>query len=95
MDGHKSAHLGRGCNGSSRHFNFFWNAVSSPPRAVNKLRAGARGAMMGCTSIFITYAELNMIHIVGYLTVNTLFTVLHSIEKTIAFLRIIRDLCDI
>ena len=40
----KSAHLGRGRNGSSRHFNFFWNAVSSPPRAVNKLRAGARGA---------------------------------------------------
>ena len=41
----KSAHLGRGRNGSSRHFNFFWNAVSSPPRAVNKLRAGARGAI--------------------------------------------------
>ena len=38
---------------------------------------------MGC--IFITYEELNMIHIVGYLTVNTLFTVLHSIEKSIAF----------
>ena len=39
--------------------------------------------MMGC--ILITYEELNMIHIVGYLTVNTLFTVLHSIEKSIAF----------
>ena len=25
-----------------------------------------------------------MIHMVGYLTVNTLFTVLHSIEKSIA-----------
>ena len=36
-------------------------------------------------SIFITYEELNMIHIVCYLTVNTLFTVLHSIKKSIAF----------
>ena len=41
------------------------------------------GIMLGC--IFITYEELNMIHIVGYLTVNMLFTVLHSIEKSIAF----------
>ena len=39
--------------------------------------------MLGC--IFITYEELNMIHIVGYLTGNTFFTVLHSIEKSIAF----------
>ena len=39
--------------------------------------------MLGCKSI--TYEELNMIHIVGYLTVNKLFTVLHSIEKSIAF----------
>ena len=48
--------------------------------------------MLGC--ILITYEELNMIHMVGYLTVNTLFTVLHSIEKSIA-LRIMRDFCDI
>ena len=39
--------------------------------------------MLGCKSI--TYEELNMSHIVGYLTVNKLFTVLHSIEKSIAF----------
>jgi hypothetical protein len=39
--------------------------------------------MLGC--IFIIYEELNMIHMVCYLTVNTLFTVLHSIEKSIAF----------
>ena len=30
--------------------------------------------MLGCK--FITYEELNMIHIVGYLTVNKLFTVI-------------------
>ena len=41
------------------------------------------GIMLGC--IFITYEELNVIHIVGYLTVNTSFTVLHSIEKSSAF----------
>ena len=39
--------------------------------------------MLGC--ILITFEELNMIHIVDYLTVNTVFTVLHSIEKSIAF----------
>ena len=39
--------------------------------------------MLGC--IFIIHEELNMIHIVGYLTVNTLFTVLHSIEKYIVY----------
>jgi hypothetical protein len=42
------------------------------------------GIMLGCT--FITYEELNMIHIVGYLTVNMLFTVIALI---------IRDFCDI
>ena len=35
--------------------------------------------------ILIIYEEFNMMHMVGYLTVNTLFTVLHSIEKSIAF----------
>ena len=43
--------------------------------------------MLGC--MYIIYEELNMIHIVGYLTVNMymymLFTVLHSIAKSIAF----------
>ena len=39
--------------------------------------------MMEC--IFITYEELNMINMVVYLTVNMVFTVLHSIEKSIAF----------
>jgi hypothetical protein len=39
--------------------------------------------VVGC--IFITYEELNMVHIVGYHTVNTLSTRLHSIEKSIAF----------
>ena len=41
------------------------------------------GVMMGC--VCIIYEIVNVIHIVGYLTVNTLFTVLHSIEKSIAF----------
>ena len=36
--------------------------------------------MMEC--IFITYEELNMINMVVYLTVNMVFTVLHSIEKS-------------
>ena len=49
--------------------------------------------MLGC--IFITYVELNMIHIVGYLTVNTLFIVLHSIENPSLFTNNIRDFCDI
>ena len=36
--------------------------------------------------VYINTCEaLSMIHMVGYLTVNTLFTVLHSIEKSIAF----------
>ena len=43
-DGRKSAHLGRGRVLLLAHSYFSWNAVSSPPRAVNKLRAGARGA---------------------------------------------------
>ena len=41
--------------------------------------------MLGCIFIIQVYEELDMIHMVGYLTVNTLFTVLHSIEKSIAF----------
>ena len=41
------------------------------------------GIMLGC--IFITYEELNMIHMVGYLTVNTVFTVLHSFENPSLF----------
>ena len=49
--------------------------------------------MLWC--IFITYEELNMIHIVGYLTVNTLFIVLHSIENPSLFTNNIRDFCDI
>ena len=45
VDGHKSAHLGRGRNGSSRNLTFSWNAVSSPPRSRQRVEAGARGAM--------------------------------------------------
>ena len=57
------------------------------------------GIMLGC--IFITYEELNMIHIVGYLTVNMLFIIMKHSHVTILFLRnpslvrIIGDLWDI
>ena len=39
--------------------------------------------MMEC--MFITYEELNMINMVVYLTVNMVFTVLHSIENPSLF----------